>query len=120
MRYDELLENLFACIDRKDAEGFAAFLTPDGTFRFGSGPVAEGRDAVRAAVDGFFATVAGLSHRLHNTVLDGDTLIMEGEVTYTRHDGSEITLPFANVFEMAGDLIRQYKVYADVGPLYAD
>ena len=117
---NEFLDNLFECIDRKDADGFAAYLTPDGRFRFGSGPVAEGRDAVRAAVSAFFATVAGLEHRLFKAVRDGDTLMMEGEVTYTRHDGSSITLPFANVFEMDGSLVSDYKVYADVAPLYAD
>jgi hypothetical protein len=27
-------------------------------------------------------------------------------------------LPFANVFELDGELISAYKVYADAGPLY--
>ena len=45
-------------------------------------------------------------------------VICEGETTYTRHDGTQITLPFANVFELEGELISTYKIYADIGPLY--
>ena len=40
-------------------------------------------------------------------------------MTYRRHDGTEITLPFTNVFEYRGDLIAHYKIYIDIGPLYA-
>jgi hypothetical protein len=47
-------------------------------------------------------------------------MVCEGEVTYTRHDESEITLPFVNVFEFEGELISHYKIYADSEPLYAE
>ena len=50
---------------------------------------------------------------------DGSTQFIEGEVTYTRLDGTEITLPFADVFEYSGQRIRHYKIYMDINPLYA-
>jgi len=118
--YEELLAKLFAAIDRKDADAFVECLTDDASFRFGSAPAVAGRDGIREAVAAFFATIAGLSHRLNEPIAHGDTLVCEGAVTYIRHDGSEITLPFANVFEMDGGLIRNYKIYADIGPLYAE
>jgi len=40
-------------------------------------------------------------------------------VTYTRHDGTNLTLPFVNVFAMRGDLIQDYLIYIDATPLYA-
>ena len=40
-------------------------------------------------------------------------------MTYTRLDGSEITLPFTDVFEYRDELIAHYKIYMDIGPLYA-
>lgn len=112
------LDDLFAAIDAKDTERFLGFLTAEASFRFGSAPAAHGSDAVRAAVDGFFATIAGCKHQLGRVVAEDGVNICEGEVTYTRHDGSEITLPFANVFELEGNLISAYKIYADAGPLY--
>jgi limonene-1,2-epoxide hydrolase len=53
-------------------------------------------------------------------VADDNTIVCEGEVTYTRHDGSKITLPFANVFEVKNELITLYRIYIDIGPLFAE
>jgi ketosteroid isomerase-like protein len=110
---------LFAAIDAKDSAAFVSYLTDGAVFRFGSAPAVRGRAAIQAAVDGFFGTIAGCSHSIARSVCEGETLICEGDVTYRRHDGTEITLPFTNVFEYVGDLIDQYKIYIDIGPLYA-
>ena len=115
-----LLRNLFAAIDSKDVDGFVGFLTPDASFRFGSAPAANGADAIREAVGGFFTSIKALEHSVARAFADGSTLFCEGNVTYTRHDGSTVTLPFADVFEMAGDRIADYKIYMDIAPLYAD
>ena len=110
---------LFAAIDAKDPEAFVGYLTGDASFRFGSAPAVQGRDAICAAVGAFFDTIAGLSHVVNKTLVDGATMVCEGEVTYTRLDGSSVTLPFTDVFEYDGDLIAEYKIYMDVSPLYA-
>ncbi len=112
--------DLFAAIDANDAAAFVGFLTADAVFRFGSAPAVVGRDAIRAAVEGFFSTIAGCSHHVNKTLESGATLLCEGDVTYRRHNGSEITLPFADVFEYDGELISAYKIYMDIGPLYAE
>ena len=111
---------MFAAIDSKDAQAFVGFLTDDAVFRFGSAPAVRGREAILAAVDGFFGTIAACSHDVQNTLASGSTLVCEGEVTYRRHDDTEITLPFTDIFEYDGDLISQYKIYIDISPLYAD
>lgn len=110
---------LFAAIDANDTAAFVSYLTADAVFRFGSAPPVQGRDAIRLVVDGFFATIAGCRHTISNSLRNGSTLVCEGEVTYRRHDGSEISLPFTDVFEFEGDLIAHYKIYMDIGPLYA-
>jgi len=111
---------MFAAIDSKDTASFVSYLTDDAVFRFGSAPAVQGRDAIRAAVDGFFGTIAGCSHAVHKTLRDGTTAVFEGEVTYARLDGRLVTLPFTDVFEYDGDLIAEYKIYIDIAPLYAD
>ena len=117
---EESLKALFAAIDSMDSDAFVAFLTADAEFRFGSAPAVAGREAIRAAVDGFFSTIAALSHRVTATFPGGGSLACEGEVTYTRHDGRKVVLPFADVFEFDGELITNYKIYMDISPLYAD
>ena len=116
---DSDIGGLFAAIDAQDGAAFVSFLTDDAVFRFGSAPAVNGRAAIQAAVEGFFGSIAGLSHTIHKTLRDAATLVCEGEVTYTRQDGSTITIPFANVFEYEGDLIAKYQIYIDIGPLYA-
>ena len=114
------LQGLFDSVDARDTPRFLGFLSPDAEFRFGSAPAAKGREQIGVAVDGFFSTIAGCSHHLANTWAGDGTIACEGEVTYRRRDGSEITLPFANVFEMTGHLIGRYKIYIDIAPLYAE
>lgn len=111
---------MFAAIDSKDADAFVGYLTEDAVFRFGSAPAVRGRDAIRSAVEGFFGTISGCSHDVRKTLSDGATLVCEGEVTYRRLDETEITLPFTDVFEFDNDLIAHYKIYIDIGPLYAE
>ena len=111
---------MFAAIDSKDTQAFVGFLTDDAVFRFGSAPAVRGREAILAAVDGFFGTIEGCSHDVQKTLASGSTLVCEGEVTYRRHNDTEITLPFTDIFEYDGDLIAQYKIYIDIAPLYVD
>lgn len=112
--------DMFAAIDAQDGAAFVAYLTEDAIFRFGSAPPVQGRSSIQAAVEGFFATIAGCKHTIFNSLRQDDTVVCEGEVAYQRHDGREVILPFTDVFEYSGDLISQYKIYIDVSPLYAE
>jgi ketosteroid isomerase-like protein len=113
------LTDLFRSIDAKDAVRFAAFLTPDATFRFGNAPPVTGRTAIAQAVEGFFGTIRALEHNLREHWQGPDSLVCEGEVTYTRHDGTRLTVPFVDVFRLRAGLIQDYLIYMDITPLYA-
>jgi ketosteroid isomerase-like protein len=111
-------ESIFAVIDAGDAAGFVAFLTPDAQFRFGNAPVVAGHEAIYAAAAGFFSAIASSRHELLRTCNDAATAVCEGEVAYTRHDGSVLSVPFANVFELRGDKIAAYRIYIDNSSLF--
>lgn len=117
---EDFLDQLFDAIDNKDAQRFARFMTRDAEFRFGSSPAVRGRDAIESAVAQFFATIDGLSHRIARTWRDESSLACEGEVCYRRLDGREVLVPFVDVFRFEDDLISSYRIYVDIGPLYAD
>lgn len=110
-------QHLFAVIDAGDAAGFVALLTPDAQFRFGNAPTLVGTEAILAAVTGFFASIASCRHRLIHTFSGSAGVACEGEVIYTRHDGTDVAVPFANVFELSGTLISAYRIYIDNSPL---
>ena len=116
----DAIGGMFDAIDTKDTEAFVGYLTDNALFRFGSAPAVHGRESIRAAVDGFFESIAGSTHTIHNTLCEGATRVVEGEVTYTRRDGSRVTLPFTDVFEYDDGLISHYKIYIDIAPLFAE
>ena len=110
---------LFAAIDRKDAPGFAAFLTEDATFRMGSAPPVHGRAAVEAFVRGFFGTIEGSRHTDLRAVAAGDALFLEGTVDYCLPNGRSVAVPFLNRLRLEGGLAAEYLVYLDPTPVMA-
>jgi ketosteroid isomerase-like protein len=114
------LDGLFQAIDAKDTDRFTSYLTEDAEFRFGSAPSVRGREAVGGAVGAFFESIAGLSHSVAKVWRDDSSLACEGEVCYRRHDGTEVIVPFVDVFELEDQLIASYKIYIDIAPLYAE
>jgi ketosteroid isomerase-like protein len=113
----EWVSDLLASIDAMDADRFVSFLTDDAVFRYGSNPPTEGRPAVREYVAGFFTMFKALRHTALGVWAHPDAVFVQGEVEYTRHDGSAVAVPFLNCFKMQGDKIREYLIYIDPTPL---
>jgi len=109
---------LFQAIDAMDTETFTSFLTDDACFRFGNAPAVTGRTNIRDAVDGFFATIKALRHRVLSTWAHPDAVVCQGEVTYTRTDDTDVTIPFVNVLHIANGRISRYLTYIDIAPLH--
>jgi ketosteroid isomerase-like protein len=112
-------ERVFAVVDAGDADGFVELLAPNAEFRFGNAPVIVGHPAIHAVAAAFFAAIASSRHRLLSTWNGAAGTVCEGEVTYTRHDGSVISLPFANVLELQGEKISAYRIYIDNSLLFS-
>ena len=115
----EWLRPLFGAIDAADARGFCAYLTDDALFRFGNAPPVQGRPAIEQAVSQFFASIRRSRHQVVRVWPAAGAVALEGFVTYTRLDGSEITLPFADTMVLRGDRLAEYCIYLDIAPLYA-
>jgi ketosteroid isomerase-like protein len=116
---DNWTASLFATIDAKDAAGFVGFLAEDAVFRYGNHPEVSGRAAIRDAVASFFGAIAALRHTVSAQWQTDGAIIAVGEVAYTRHDGSTLTVPFADVLRMRGGKIGDYRIYIDASQLFA-
>lgn len=112
------LDSLFASIDAMDSQRFVAHLTPEAEFQFGNLPPVRGAAQIMAMVGSFFAGLRGLRHTLLERWANGDTLVCRGTVTYFRHDGREVTVPFANIMRRDGEQASEYRIYADVSSLF--
>ena len=113
------ITHAFQTIDAMDAVAFAALIAEDGSFVMGNAPPVVGRKAIVEIVGGFFGAIAGLSHSLDTAWVGSDSVSVNGVVTYTRHDGSTVALPFCDVFRMKGAVVQDWLIYMDVNPLFA-
>jgi hypothetical protein len=111
--------DLFADIDSMQPDRFAAHLADDVRFRFGNADPVHGRDAVRDVWAGFCETVDGVSHEIVEQFESGHATIAESNVTYTKKDGSTVTVPVVTIYRADGDLIDDYRVFIDLAPLFA-
>ncbi|MFH9075487.1 nuclear transport factor 2 family protein [Streptomyces alboflavus] len=113
-------EALFTKIDGKDLHGVTALLAEDATMSFGNGEPLVGREAILAANTAFMETIAALRHRIVDSWVIDDTTIAVTEVTYTRLDMREVTLPAVTIWRVREDgLIVEFRVVLDLAPLYA-
>lgn len=112
-------EGLFADIDSMEPDRFAAHLAEDVRFRFGNAEPVHGRDAVRDVWAGFCETVDGVCHDPVEQWAVGAATIAESDVTYTRKDGVTVTVPVVTIYRSEDGLIQDYRVFIDLGPLFA-
>jgi len=112
------MKELFEIVDRMDAGGFAERFTKDGRFRFGNAPTVTSRAGIADSVSQFFSSLASLRHDIQDIWEQDDVVITEVEATYVRADGHEVNLPAVTVARTEGELIRDYRIYMDINPLF--
>jgi hypothetical protein len=110
---------LVADIDSMDANTFASNLSEGCVLRYANHPEVHGRDAIAAAIGAFYETIGGLRHQPVNEWTAGETTILQFDVTYTRLDGGEVTVPAVSIVRSGGELIDDYRIYVDLAPVYA-
>jgi ketosteroid isomerase-like protein len=113
-----LVDGLFSSIDSMDTDKFASHLADDAVFTMGENPSVIGKDNIHTAVGQFFQSIKGLSHSYGKIIENNEDLVTPGEVTYTRHDGTTLTVGFCNLYQLDNDKIKSYKVFIDLSQLY--
>lgn len=113
-----MIDEMFRAIDARDVEAFTSFLAPECRFRFGNLPEVAGLDGIRQFVSGFFASIAALEHEIAERWEVPGGWVVHGVVSYTRQDGSVLTVPFAILLKTATAGITEYLIFADTSELY--
>lgn len=111
-------EDFYHDADTTDIEKLSAWFTDDVQVRFGNQPALYGKSAAVEAFAGFFGSIAGMHHELGEAHVNGETLVSEALVTYTRHDGSSLTVPACSVLRRDGELISSLVIYIDLSQLW--
>jgi ketosteroid isomerase-like protein len=115
----DLVRGVFAAFDAQDPAAVTARMTDDVRMRLGNADLVEGKARFREATAAFVASIAAIRHEITSMWSVDDVVIAEMDVHYERLDGRKVTLPVCNVFRVRGGLVSDYRVYLDIGPVYA-
>jgi len=118
MEYKDLVSEAYQSIDNADAARFASFITPDGIFRFANIPAVKGNKAIEEFVAGFFQSLKGIKHSNLESWRAEDTIFINGNVKYTRHNNTSLEVPFSCTWKMKDGLIDEYLIFIDNSELY--
>jgi hypothetical protein len=116
---------VFETIDEMKADEYASYFAEDASFRFGNAEPIVGRQTIRDAMVVFFSTIKGLRHEVvgvwEGEWAQGDVYSVETEVTYTRKDDAVVSnLPATSTMRMYGDRIQDWRIFADISPVYEE
>ena len=120
LTHQRVVRAMFDALDRGDIEQMVQFMTDDVATTFGNFPELNGKVAFRMMFRDVAAAISAVRHDIHDlwqVEQDSDVLVARMTVTYTRHDGSAISLPCCNVFRMRANLVSHYSVYIDITPV---
>lgn len=114
----QFASKVYEAIDSMDEQAFANCLTENCTFVFANTEPVNGRANAAAASRNFLNLLGGIKHRLLNAWTFDDIVASQVSVTYTRKDGSTLTIEAASIWKLKGLLIDECRVYADASALF--
>ena len=110
---------LFSDIDSMEPERFTAHLADDVVMRFGNAEPVRGKAAVHDAWAAFCDGLDGVSHPPGRRWESEQGTVAEADVSYTRKDGTTVTVPVVTIYRSSGELIDDYRIFIDLAPLFA-
>jgi hypothetical protein len=113
-------QTVFRAVDSLDPAAIVPLLAEDARMRFGNADPFVGHEAIIAGATAFFGAIRKIRHSVHTVWTVGADTIAETDVTYTRHDGKDVTIPVVSIWRVdVDDRIEDYRVFYDVSPVFA-
>ncbi|MBC8164955.1 MAG: nuclear transport factor 2 family protein [Bryobacteraceae bacterium] len=109
-----------AALDAKDIEKYGRFLAEDCVMIQNNNPPVTGKDAILAGLGKYWQTFGKLEHELLNIYGTDHAFALEACNHYTRLDGEKVTVRAVALTDRnANGLVRRFRVYTDVSPVFA-
>ncbi len=116
------IDDYYADVDAMRLEAFVERHSDDAVVVFGNNPPSVGKEAIRAAIGGFWSIIGGLRHERLNLwfVDDGATAVLEVVTHYTTKGGAEVPVPCVSLLDRDADgKVTSLRVHIDLAPLFA-
>jgi ketosteroid isomerase-like protein len=112
------VDTLSEALDSQQLDKVLELLTDDCIMKAGNGEPVKGKENIGKTFESFFPAVKSIAHDVTDIFESDNSLVHRGTVTYTRLDGSQLTVPFCDVFKMEGTRISEYYIYIDWSELF--
>jgi ketosteroid isomerase-like protein len=116
------IDDYYADVDAMRLEAFVERHSDDAAVVFGNNPPAVGKEAIGAAIGGFWSMIGGLRHERRNLwfVNDGATAVLEVVTHYTTRGGAAVPIPCVSLLDRNTDgKVTSLRVSIDLAPLFA-
>ena len=114
-------ETLFASMMEQDWDTFRSCLTDDVMYRVGSTEPVHGIEAVVSYLQSLYTQIKMLPPDIRQILEPENQVIFEFETHYLRlKDNKQVNFACTDILRMSGDKIREWRVYVDLSPMYAD
>jgi ketosteroid isomerase-like protein len=115
------IDDYYADVDAMRLEAFVERHSDDAAVVFGNNPPSVGKEAIRAAIGGFWSMIGGLRHERRNLwfINDGDTAVLEAVTHYTTKGGAKVPVPCVSLLDRNADgKVSSLRFYIDLAPLF--
>jgi ketosteroid isomerase-like protein len=115
------IDDYYADVDAMRLDAFVERHSDDAAVTFGNNPPAVGKEAIRAAIGGFWSMIGGLRHERRNLWLvnDGGTAVLEVITHYTTKGGAAVPVPCVSILDRSADgKVTSLRVHIDLAPLF--
>jgi hypothetical protein len=113
-------QEILTMIDQMDPDAMVPFFAEDATVVMGNNEPLVGLPAIVAANTAYLQLIKGIHHDLRSEWMVDATTIAVADVTYTRLDDKQVTIPAVSIWRVGDDgLIADFRVYYDLAPVFA-
>jgi hypothetical protein len=114
----EFATEVYRAVDSMDEKKLASFLNENCKFVYANNEPVTGRANAAASSKKFLDSLSAINHELLEVWSFNDVIVSRIKVTYTRKDGTTLTIPAATIWRIQGRQIDEYRIYVDIGPLF--
>jgi limonene-1,2-epoxide hydrolase len=112
---EQIITEFIDAFCRFDADELIEYFTPDATYHNIPLPILRGRDEILASLKGLPTRFKELKVEMLHQIA-ADNIVMNERIDYfTFHDGRQVALPIAGIFEMEDGKIKNWREYFDLG-----
>jgi ketosteroid isomerase-like protein len=114
-----IVQSLFAAVEANDVEAYAAFFAPNARYQVGNAPLIVGPKGIRDLAAQVMHVVKNVTHDVKAVWEQGNTVICEMEVVYTRFDNKEFRFPCIDVINVEDGQVRDFQAYIDANEVFS-